>query len=209
MPIIFDKIIKNKKQVALWEIKESKSYFLAYLALPEAMLLELNNITHPDKQLEWLASRSCVKYLLNKNNLPFEVLLKDEHNNPHFENNNFKVSITHSHQYAAAVIDAENEVGIDIEKKSDKLLKVANKFLNKDEFEFAQNNIQLLCVIWCAKESLYKLYGKRNLSFKENISIKSFKICDYNIDGEINETNSKINYQIEVYNFEDFILTVV
>ncbi len=209
MPIIFEKTLNNTKHLVLWEITESKTFFLDYLSLPVQMINELNKITHPSKQLEWLASRSCVKYLLNKEKIPFTGLLKDEHNNPHFENNQFKVSITHSHQYAAAVMDSINEVGIDIEQKSDKLLKVANKFLNNQEYKFAQNNVEILCKIWCAKESLYKLYGKRNLSFKENISIKDFHKDDTSIEGKIIEENSQKNYSINIYNFNDFILTVV
>ena len=33
----------------------------------------------------------------------------------------------------------------------------------------------MLTLYWCAKESLYKLYGKKNLRFKENLFVEPFE----------------------------------
>ena len=40
------------------------------------------------------------------------------------------------------------------------------------------DNTNGLYVCWCAKEAIYKWYGKKGLEFKQHIHIKSFKLKD-------------------------------
>jgi phosphopantetheinyl transferase len=58
----------------------------------------------------------------------------------------------------------------------DKIERIANKFLSAKELEFIQEQerIEQLYVCWCAKEAIYKLHGKKNVSFVENIDLKPF-----------------------------------
>ena len=65
---------------------------------------------------------------------------------------------------------------IDIELIKDKIERIANKFLSAKELEFIQEQerIEQLYVCWCAKEAIYKLHGKKNVSFVENIDLKPF-----------------------------------
>ena len=59
-----------------------------------------------------------------------------------------------------------------MEKIDIKLSRVASKFLSKEEFENAADNVKLLCIYWCSKEALYKLHGRKKVSFKDDILIK-------------------------------------
>jgi phosphopantetheinyl transferase len=64
-------------------------------------------------------------------------------------------------------------VGIDIEQVHPRLHKVAHKFMNPREggAEVEKLSTDHLCLHWCAKEALYKLYGRRNLDFREHIQV--------------------------------------
>jgi hypothetical protein len=44
-----------------------------------------------------------------------------------------------------------------------------------------ENLPEQLTVYWCAKESLYKLYGKKELAFKENLKIEPFHYSEKGI----------------------------
>ncbi len=208
--IIFSKSISAKTTITLWKIEESPSYFLDYLGIDSMDLPELSNATHPVKQLEWLASRSCVKYTVEQLNHPYSGMAKDCHNNPYFIDNQGFVSLSHTNEYAVAVVSFEEEVGIDIEKISDKLSRVAHKFLSPSERIFAGDDLFKMCVYWCAKESLYKWYGKKNLSFKENIYIEPFEEKPIALQGEIFVDGVlKTEHQLSVFYIDDFVITVV
>lgn len=208
--IVFSKNISAKTIITLWKIEESPAYFLNYLGINLVNLPELSNATHPLKQLEWLASRTCVRYTVEQLNHPYCGIAKDSYNNPYFVDNQGFVSLSHTNEYAVAIVSFEEEVGIDIEKISDKLSRVAHKFLSHSERIHAEDNIFRMCVYWCAKESLYKWYGKKNLSFKENIYIEPFEGKPTILSGEIFlDGIFRTQHQLIVFYQEDFIITAV
>jgi 4'-phosphopantetheinyl transferase len=118
------------------------------------------------------------------------------------------VSLSHTSNYAVAIVSLEEEVGIDIEKISNKLSRVSHKFLSEPERLHAGNDLLKMCIYWCAKESLYKWYGKKNLSFKENIFIEPFEENPTRISGEIFiDGVLKTEHQLEVFYVEDYVVT--
>jgi len=68
--------------------------------------------------------------------------------------------------------------GIDLEKIDQRIARVKHKFMNKSEFDFAgdEKQIELQTLIWSAKEALYKVYGKKELDFKDHLQIYPFNI---------------------------------
>ena len=210
MAVAFTKNISKQCIITLWKIDEDADFFLKYLHIKEEDLANVSNATHPVKQLEWLASRTCVKYSVEALHHSYSGIAKDQHNNPYFIDNQGFVSLSHTNEYAVAVVSFEEEVGIDIEKISDKLSRVAHKFLSPPERLHAGDDLFKMCVYWCAKESLYKWYGKKNLSFKENIYIEIFEEKPSTLQGEIFVDGVlKTEHQLAVFYVEDFVITVV
>jgi phosphopantetheine--protein transferase-like protein len=74
------------------------------------------------------------------------------------------------------MVSKNKSVGIDIELIKDKIERIATKFMSAEELLFIQEKqrIEHLYVCWCAKEAVYKLHGKKNVSFVENIELKPF-----------------------------------
>lgn len=208
MSVTFSKNISENCIITLWRIEEEADFFLEYLHISEKDLAICSKATHPVKQLEWLASRTCVKYTVEQLNYTYQGIEKDEHNNPYLSKNQGFVSISHTSDYAVAIVSLENEVGIDIEKISDKLSRVANKFLSEPERLHAGDDLFKMCIYWCAKESLYKWFGKKNLSFKENIYIEPFKGKPSMVKGKIFvDRVLRTEHQLEVFYVDDYVIT--
>jgi phosphopantetheinyl transferase len=101
----------------------------------------------------------------------------DSSGKPYLSNFPHHISLSHSYDYAAVMVSKNKVVGIDIEFIKDKIERIAHKFLGKAELNFIQENdrIDQLYVTWCAKEAIYKLHGKKNISFLEHIKLEPFE----------------------------------
>jgi 4'-phosphopantetheinyl transferase len=188
----------------LWKITEPETVLQSRLlkvdSIPE-------NVTHPNKRLEFLSARVLAKTLLEQRGFTYSGINKNEAGKPYFNNHTLQLSLSHSFPYVAALLHTTHAAGIDVEQPKAKLLKIAPRILNPVELDDAGNDETKLCVYWCAKESLIKVYGKKDLVFATEMSIDSFRLetCG-TITGHIlkNETNMTIplTYQI----FEGFVM---
>jgi phosphopantetheinyl transferase (holo-ACP synthase) len=109
-----------------------------------------------------------------------------------------------------SVIASKYLVGIDIQHYVPKIYRIQHKFVNEDELAYIpeDKSLEALHVIWGAKESLYKAYGKRKLDFKRNILIKGLDISQDQgefqgtvIKGEYNK-----NFHLKFYLFKKYAL---
>jgi len=106
------------------------------------------------------------------------------------------ISITHSFEFAALIISA-NEVGIDVEKNREKILKIQHRFVNTDYDSLSDEDpIKQLTVIWGAKEAMYKTYPYGGLSFHDHIAIEPFLFRDHQSAGRIIFEEWKRQYDI-------------
>ena len=151
---------------------------MTYTQLPASDLVEWHTIRHPRKSLEWLASRAALAAILNEVGLSVPGLRKDDKGKPYLNNDAYHISLANSYPYGIAMVHRCAPIGIDIELPSDKLLRTQHKFLSPAELEMADNRISHLCVHWCIKEALYKLYGRKLLSFKDQIRIHSLRFTN-------------------------------
>ena len=157
----------------LWRITEPENVLQNSLTgidlIPE-------NITHPTKRLEFLSGRVLAKVLLEERGFRYSGISKNEEGKPRFNNQPLQLSLSHSFPYVAALLHTANSAGIDVEQPKAKLVKIAPRVLNPEELSDAGVNETKLCVYWCAKESLVKVYGKKDLVFATEMSIESFRL---------------------------------
>lgn len=182
MPLLIQENLNNSASWALWHISEEEEALIHQLSLSTEEEHELATHKLPKRRLEWLASRLLVKQLAQKHKIPATKLVKDQWGKPLLAGTSSYISISHAYPYAAAILDEQQPVGIDIEKPRSQLLRIQHKFLNKDEQLCAEDNPRKLCVYWAAKEALYKLYGRRELIFGQQILIQPFEL---DLQGEI------------------------
>jgi 4'-phosphopantetheinyl transferase len=158
----------------LWHIAEPERELLRESDLSLAAQEAYQKIRHPRKRREWLAARLALKELLAKWGHAYTDLEKDACGRPHLANSSLYLSIAHNFPFAFAAVDHENAIGIDIQLPCQKLQNVKEKFLNDAEIRDSGNNLEKLCIYWCAKEALYKSQGRKNLSLKRDIRISAF-----------------------------------
>ena len=187
--------------LGIWKIDESLDQLKALVSEDE---ISSCDHFHPKKQLEHLASRLLVKTLCQNQSWEYQGIEKDEHGKPFFTNLPYHLSISHSPPWVGALIDQKKPCGIDIERPREQLLKIKRKFLNPTEQMECGENLDLLCLYWCAKESVYKIHGRKQLSFADNIQVKNSS--NEMISTEIVNTSHDEKIVLHFEKIEDFYL---
>lgn len=188
--------------IYVWKIEES------FEDLANDMLLtdrSKNRIASMKSQLHQRGFLS-VRHLLKKAGYSDLDLFYNENGKPHLKDEK-NISITHSFNFSAIAI-SNNEVGIDIEKNRDKIKIIQHKFVNFESGFIHKDDdyIQQLTVIWGAKESLYKIYPFGGLTFKNDIDINSFQMCNKKTSGFIKVKDWNKQYDIHFEQIENFTL---
>jgi hypothetical protein len=128
-------------------------------------------------------------------------------NKPFLKGRTEHISISHSHDKLAIIIDQNANTGIDIELLRDKVLNIQHKFLNPNELLFARDNVDRLVTIWAAKEALYKVYGLKEVDFIKNLFVEDFD--DTIIFGKIDIGSFKKRYKLISENLDGYKLVYV
>ncbi|MGY8910525.1 MAG: 4'-phosphopantetheinyl transferase family protein [Flavobacteriales bacterium] len=194
--------ISSKTKILIWKIEETIEELQQGVTLTENNSARLNSMKSDLHQKGFLS----IRHLLKEINLTDADLIYDEFGKPHLNNNRF-ISITHSFNFTAIIYSTETEVGIDIEKQRDKILKIAHKFTPIEEYKTIANHdalISKLTIVWGAKESLYKIYGKKKLLFLHHIYVADFKFEGAKTTGEIRFDGETTSYAVEFLEFEGF-----
>ncbi len=197
MGLIIDKMVNNHCRLGVWEIKESYNELFSKLDLNREEIDTLESFKNHKRKLEWLSVRVLINTLTQKNN----HIVYNGNRKPFLADKSYHISISHSDHYVTVIISTQSSVGIDIEKIQPKITHIAEKFINKTEFQHidSRNKIYHLYLYWCAKEALYKMFDKKDISFKSNIFIDPFNPEDEGtltgkvITQEINE-KIRLNY---------------
>jgi len=161
--------------IALWRITESVEDLLGLIRALERTEKEIENFKSEKRKKEWIAVRLLHEHLLPDSQAAIEYT---EHRKPILSDDHpSHISISHSGDLAALMMHDTNEVGMDLEEIRVNIRNVRKKFLSADEKAFCSiDEIEKLIVMWSAKESIYKLYGKKELSFSRNILLRDFEL---------------------------------
>lgn len=146
-----------------------------------------------------------IRHLLAEAGYADKDLFYNEQGKPHLKDGR-NISITHSFNFTGIIISDKN-VGIDIEKRRDKILKIANKFTPLKEYHTVANEdalIRKLTIVWGAKESIYKMYAEPGLGFLQHINITDFDFDDGKTTGKVFFKGTTSNYYLEFLEFEGF-----
>jgi phosphopantetheinyl transferase len=192
---------KNTK-VLIWKIEESFNELNTNVLLTDKSQTRLDGMKSDLHQRGFLS----VRHLLKQAGYSDEDLVYDEFGKPHLKDGKY-ISITHSFTFSGLIISDDLHVGIDIEMQRDKILKIAHKFTPFEEYKTIANHdalISKLTIVWGAKESLYKIYGKKKLRFLHHIYIEDFKFEDKKTSGEIRYNGAVKSYNIQFLEFEGF-----
>lgn len=172
----------NDSELIIWQVDET---------LDELMEIslhhydhELEGISNEVRKKERILSRYLLELLLGK----IVEVHYEASGKPIIEEVNF--SISHTKNYVAVIV-GNDTVGIDIEHKSDRIFRVTEKYMSKDELEtlnsltsntektstFSAEAQKFALLCWCAKETVFKMIDEIGVDFtKMNCKTDSEKI---------------------------------
>ncbi|WP_028376868.1 4'-phosphopantetheinyl transferase family protein [Leeuwenhoekiella sp. MAR_2009_132] len=202
MPLFKTITPNSTTQVYIWKVEE-----------PLEVLAKSVNLT-PHCQTRFDSMKSelhrkgflSIRHLLHVAGYTDQDLYYTENGKPHLKDGKH-ISITHSYNFTAIIVSDISEVGIDIEMQRDKILRIASRFTPLKEYKTLANDeavVRKLTIVWGAKESLYKIYGVKGLSFLQHINVADFDFDDYKSTAVINYHGSQSEYSIDFLEFEGF-----
>jgi 4'-phosphopantetheinyl transferase len=203
MPAIIQNKSPNGLSIGLWEITESYSEILKMAGLSPEEKATLHTFKNENRRLQWLAVRVLLGEFMN----PRPIIAYMENGKPYIPESDVHISISHSGNMAAIALHPTNSPGIDVELIHPKINKIATRFVNDEGMSFLTQDTltEQLCIVWAAKEVLYKVYTEGMLSFKENITIAGFHLADQvellgtMHKGELNKSYKLLSRKIKNY----------
>ena len=207
---LFKKISPDPNSIlAIWKIEESKEDLLLLIDERLHEISKPKNV-HDSVGKHWLASRALLLQLFDKQKVEVH---KDMNNKPSLviDSKPYFIAITHSYEYAAVMISDIHEVGLDLERIDTRIGRVANKFINEEEQTYIskvspEDLNQFQTIIWSAKETMYKIYGKKELDFKKHMNVEAFKINQKNIKGLVLKEEEEHQLELQIDNIDNYVL---
>ncbi|WP_300023797.1 4'-phosphopantetheinyl transferase superfamily protein [uncultured Maribacter sp.] len=202
MPLYKTITVNEKTSLAIWKVEETEDKLWEGVELTPYCQNRFNGMKSELHRKAFLS----IRHLLAKYGYTDADLIYDENGKPHLKDGKF-ISITHSHNFTGIIISSVEHVGIDIEMQRDKILRIAHKFTPFEEYKTLANTaavVRKLTIVWGAKESLYKIYGHRGVSFLHHINVQDFKFDANNTTAQIIFQGNLSNYKIRFMEFEQF-----
>ena len=176
MPMLTESKVGKRGKLGIWHITESPDELLKMKIFSTEDRATLDSFSYEQRKKEWLVARILAEKLSEEKDIH---IIYDEHSKPSLKGSKKYISLSHSHDLLAVILD-EAETGIDIELIKPKIERIKEKFMSDPELKSLQREKQeeQLTVFWCAKESLYKLYGKKELEFKKHLLVEPFEYLE-------------------------------
>jgi len=194
MKQVFYKNTALKSHLYVWKVKSCAATLLKLVKLSTQEREGFKALKTEKRKVEFLACRFALKTLFTN-----DLLLQHKESGKPFILEAKHISISHSNNYIAIAF-GDTEVGIDIEKPQEKMLRLISRILSvRENQRFLKNqSIKLACKLWGTKESVLKYIGDKNLNYRDDIILKE-------------NTASYLEKEFNIYHedIEDMILTYV
>lgn len=146
-------------------------------------------------------SRILLNYLLGYH--AHINLIKDKFGKPILDNSDIALSFSHSQQMVACIIDLEGRpVGIDIEKMRERIKLLSDKFCTDNDHTGLEEN-KHYHVVWGGKEVLFKIFSRKELDFRKNLSVK-FRLNEG--EGVIRKNGHDSTHHLSFELIDDYML---
>ncbi|MBR1632280.1 MAG: 4'-phosphopantetheinyl transferase superfamily protein [Bacteroidales bacterium] len=160
-------------RLGIWHVTESEAELRALSSVPTDELEEISFIKSESLRRQKLAVRALLDAMFE------EKVYLSHHDNgkPYIENNATNISITHTDNYVAVILNDQDDPGIDCESLDRDFSAVEKKALSEEEIEDLddERRNEQLAIYWCAKEAVYKKISQYGIDFADQIEIDSFR----------------------------------
>lgn len=189
----------------IWKIEEGSEELFSKLECGNEYLQELDRIRTEHRRQEWLASRTLLQEMLGR----FSRIAYHPNGAPYLPDEKLHISISHTKGYAALLLQEQPAAGIDIEYRSDRVLKIRSRFMNPEEEAAIDKACETehLLIHWCAKETLFKMIGQTDVDFCKHLHVCPF---DYAAEGMFTayetRTDTGAGYKLGYQVYPDFVM---
>ncbi len=145
-------------------MEESEEQLRAMCDLCDEDLCRIDNCKAPKRRIELLSVRALLKAVGINQTIHYND------SKPYLDNG--YISISHSADIAAIIYNPDYPVGIDIEKISSRIQRIATRAFSDEEIAVANGDLEKLTILWNCKECVFKLADDEGIDFREMISIQ-------------------------------------
>ena len=176
-------LIKRQENhvLGIWEIKENLDEAIEVYNKPIPVEFKSEK-----RQLEYILTRLLLQQIDKK-----LIISYNQFGAPKL-NDGRKISISHSSDLIAVII-SEKKAAVDIEKISNKPLKIIHKFISNND-SILDNKMEAT-LAWSAKEAIYKLHQRGEIDFKKDIIIQKIDPNKKQIHTTFQKKNLVLNFQ--------------
>lgn len=156
MPLVSVRRARRDTRLGIWRMTEDEASLLADNPWLESLSDCYGGLKSDTRRRERLTTLILIMELTGQ-------ILPLSHNDadkPLLEG--WHVGVSHTRGWASVVVSAENEVSVDIEYVSNRVEKVASRFIRSDE---QSGSLGEMLLNWSAKETCYKYYSELDLGF--------------------------------------------
>jgi phosphopantetheinyl transferase (holo-ACP synthase) len=153
VPLIKEKTVTESSKLFIWKVApeelSNRSWIDSNKPYSEKRIVELCGM----RMLTKHAGVPQIKYLENG-----KPVLDSGH-----------ISFSHCSDVVGMML-SDKPVGLDIQKPTEKLLRIRERFCNSRELDLAGDSLEDLTIIWSTKEAVFKVYGE-NVAFGEQMNV--------------------------------------
>lgn len=157
MPVVYIKEVAPDVKLGLWKIEETALEFLSDSSdISKLFDVEISAYKSEVRRLEKLAVYSLLWKMTNSK----VIVSHNEDGKPIVDG--YNISISHTCGYASVILSKLKNVAVDIEYYSDRVARIADKFIREDEIA---TDIASQLINWSVKETVYKYFSEQNLQY--------------------------------------------
>ncbi len=200
--LFFVKNIDDDTILVVWQMTETSAELFALLEQKEFYREDFEKRKYEKRRREWIAS----KFLIEKYCGADKRVVYDENGKPLLNDGSFNISISHTGDYVALLASKSKLVGVDIEKISNKVLDLKERFMTDEELTKISvgNELNDVLLHWCAKEAAFKMNNERALVHHDYCVKKSETNFEHSFDFIVQWKSEK--YAMHYEKFNDFIM---
>jgi len=193
MPIDLSWTCDSGAQLSRWQITESRDQLAQMYNQIWGDAFDIR--TYEEGSKHKISARNLIASTFPNHTLKFS-----EHGKPLLSPATAHINHSHAGDFTVLINHPTRSVGVDIEQIRPQLHRIYKRFCNDFELNWLGENpsLDVLLLIWCAKEAMYKAIGQKGTDFRIHLQVESIAI--YPETSLANSTESRMNSATEINN---------
>lgn len=201
MPAVLRKNIGGATLV-VWRITETEAELARMIPVED--ILSAERFASPKRRVQHMAARAAVREVVPEGEIKYTPAGAPYTTDT--AGNIVHIGVSHTDGMAAVIVSA-SRCAVDIEHTGRDFGAARDRFITQAEREFADSDLpEFAAAVWCAKETLYKYSGRRELDFLKDLRITRSDIAGLCMEGCVDDSEGIV---IRILRFGEHIITYI